>query len=71
MSERFGADPAIEQPAVPVVEIAYEINPPPVPPDVVRASALPNGFDVGDVITRAACEDFTIVIVSAALSTDL
>jgi hypothetical protein len=68
-SEKLGALPLIEHPAVPGVVIAYEMSPPPVPPDVVRASAELNGFDSAEVITSAACEDFTIVTVNPALFT--
>jgi hypothetical protein len=68
-SEKFGAVPVIEQPAVPAVVIAYEINPLPVPPVVVRASAELNDFEGDDEITSGACDDLMIVTVKPALDT--
>ena len=71
INEKFGADPVIEQPAIPVAVTAYEINPPPVPPVVVSASIELNGFDVEDEITSGACADLTIVTMNAELVTEL
>jgi hypothetical protein len=71
IKEKLGAEPVIEQPAVPAAVTAYEINPPPVPPVVVNASIELNGFKVDEEITSGACADLTIVTVNAELVTGL
>jgi hypothetical protein len=71
INEKFGAEPVIEQPAVPTAVTAYEINPPPVPPVVVNASIELNGFEVEDEIISGAWADLTIVTVNPALVTAL